>query len=316
MSNRFGLLSVKNAELLAGLSLLVQRGNELTAEVLAHLAELEERRLHLQLGFPSLFAYCVEALGLSEGSAGRRVAAARVCRRFPEAFGLVARGDLHLSALCGLAPHLDAQNATELFNACRRKTRRQVDELLAARFPKPDIREQIRRLPVRGRAAAASNEPRIPAGTNTREEALSKASVASQGQRVALVETAKVGEGCGSEAVDGAPASAPAPVRRREIEPLSADRFGVHFTADLELRELLERARALASHRVPKNDLASLMRVVLASFVKNEEARRFAVGRKPRRAKADAKALPPRATPPGANDLSQVRFALDPAIGS
>jgi hypothetical protein len=47
MSNRFRLLSVKNAELLAGLSQLVQRGNELTAEVLAHLTELEERRLHL-----------------------------------------------------------------------------------------------------------------------------------------------------------------------------------------------------------------------------------------------------------------------------
>jgi hypothetical protein len=237
MSNRFRLLSVKNAELLAGLSLLVQRGNELTAEVLAHLAELEERRLHLQLGFRSLFAYCVEALGLSEGSAGRRVAGARVCRRFPEAFELVARGDLHLSALCGLAPHLDAQNATELFAACCRKTRRQVDELLAARFPKPDVREQIRRLPV-----------------------------------------------------------------RREIEPLSVDRFGVHLTADAELRELIERARALASHRLPNNDLSSLMRVVLASFVKHEEARRFAIGRKPRRAKAgapDAQASPVPATPPG-----------------
>ncbi|HEY3668736.1 MAG TPA: hypothetical protein VGL19_22215, partial [Polyangiaceae bacterium] len=81
MSNRFGLLGVKNAELLTGLSQLVQRGNELTAEVLAHLAELEERGLHLQLGYPSLFAYCVEVLALSEGSAGRRVAAARVCRR-------------------------------------------------------------------------------------------------------------------------------------------------------------------------------------------------------------------------------------------
>ena len=152
MSKRFGLLRVKNAELLAG---LVQLGNELTAEVLAHLAELEERRLHLQLGFSSLFAYGVEALGLSEGSAGRRVAAARVYRRFPEAFELVARGDLQLSALCGLAPHLAPQNATELLAACCRKTRRQVDELLAVRFPKPDIRDQIRRLPVRGRALVA-----------------------------------------------------------------------------------------------------------------------------------------------------------------
>ena len=169
MSNRFQLLSMKNTELLAGLSQLVKRGNELTAEVLAHLAELEERRLHLQLGHSSSFAYCVEALGLSEGSAGRRVAAARVCRRFPEAFELVARGDLHLSALCGLAPHLSSQSATELFAACCRKTRRQVEELLAARFPKPDVREQIRRLPIRGRVSAASNDPRIADRTDVRE---------------------------------------------------------------------------------------------------------------------------------------------------
>ena len=97
---------------------MVRRGNELTGDLLAHLAELEERMLHLQLGFPSVFAYCVEALRLSEGSAGRRVAAARVCRRFPEAFELVSRGDLHMSALCGLAQYLNTQNAAELFTAC------------------------------------------------------------------------------------------------------------------------------------------------------------------------------------------------------
>ena len=53
MSDRFGLLGVKNAELLAGLSRLVQRCSELTAEMLAHLAEIQDRRLHLQLIFRS-----------------------------------------------------------------------------------------------------------------------------------------------------------------------------------------------------------------------------------------------------------------------
>ena len=43
-----------------------------------------------------------------------------------------------------------------------------------------------------------------------------------------------------------APALADARRRARELEPLSAERFGVHFTADAELRELIERARALA----------------------------------------------------------------------
>jgi hypothetical protein len=281
---------------------LVQRGNELTAEALAYLAELEERKLHLQLGFTpsgitkrvaSLFAYCVEALGLSEGSAGRRVAAARVCRRFPEAFELVARGDLHLSALCGLAPHLNPENATELFIACCRRTRRQVDELLAARFPKPDVREQIRRLPGRGSAHPVVSQARIPGRTESQEEALARASVVSQGHDAARQETEKVGEECGSEAavasaVEGPVAPAPAPTPgfnpryRRELEALSADRFGVHFTADAALKDLLDRARALASHRLPKNDLSSLMRLVLERFVKHEEARRFAVGQKPR----------------------------------
>ncbi|HWZ88658.1 MAG TPA: hypothetical protein VNW92_07405 [Polyangiaceae bacterium] len=92
-----------------------------TGDVLAHLAELEERKLHLELGFSSTFAYRVEALGMSEGAAGRRVTGARVCRRFPEVFALVARGELHLSALCELGPHLNPENANELFEVCRGK---------------------------------------------------------------------------------------------------------------------------------------------------------------------------------------------------
>jgi hypothetical protein len=355
MSNPFRLLGVKNAELLAGLSRLVQRSNELTAEVLAHLAELEERRLHLQLGFPSLFAYCVESLGLSEGSAGRRVAAARACRRFPEAFELVARGDLHLSALCGLAPHLNPHNATELFSACCRKTRRQVDELLAARLPKPDVRDQIRRLPIRGGAAAAADNDLQHSGTtHTREEASAEASVAGGKHEGRLLESAQIAQERSStttgesEAIEQPAAAAfsgsdggidasinlhrqfvpPPPPRRREIEALSADRFGVHFTADAELRELIERARALASHRLPKNDLSSLMRLVLASFVKHEEGRRFAVGRRPRSTKplatrdqvsapalAPSVTTPPATTPPATTPPGGARQSIAPTRG-
>jgi len=88
-----------------------------------------------------------------------------------------------------------------------------------------------------------------------------------------------------------APPSAPAPdVRRRarEVEPLSADRFGVHFTADAELRDLIERARALASHKLPNGDLAGLMKLMAASFVQQEEKRRFGIGARPRRVKTKA----------------------------
>ena len=119
MRDRDHLGGLENDALLAALSALVQREHELLSDFLAHLAELDERRLYLDLGFSSLFAYCTDALGLSRSSAGRRIAAARVCRRFPEALARAARGELELSVLCELSRYLSSENATELFDGCR-----------------------------------------------------------------------------------------------------------------------------------------------------------------------------------------------------
>ncbi|HKO49728.1 MAG TPA: hypothetical protein VJV79_18490 [Polyangiaceae bacterium] len=47
--------------------------------------------------------------------------------------------------------------------------------------------------------------------------------------------------------------------KSRRLEPLSADRYGVHFTADGEFRELLERVRGLAGHRLPNGNLMPLL---------------------------------------------------------
>ncbi|HKO46258.1 MAG TPA: hypothetical protein VJV79_00960 [Polyangiaceae bacterium] len=289
MGNQYRLVGLGNSQLLAGLSELVRQSNALTAQLLAHLVELEERLLHLELGFSSLFAYCVEALGMSEGTAGRRVAAARVCRRFPDVFERVMRGELHLCALCALAPHLSAGNAGELFEACRGKTRRHIEELLAARFPRPDVREQIRRLPARVQVPVVS-------AAVVEQALLSSASVLP----AAASEVPTIGP---NSAQMPAAASAGADPRRRarELEPLSAERFGVHFTADAELRDLIDRARASASHRLPKGDLAGLMKLALASFVRQEEKRRFGVGSRPRRAKPEANPVhsAERVAPPG-----------------
>ena len=144
--------------------------------MLAHLAECDERRLHVDLGFPSLFAYCIESLGFCEATAWRRITAARMCRRFPEAFALVACGSLHLSALCSLKPYLEPDNAGELFELCRNKSSRKVDELLATRFPRPDVPDSIRRLPTRRAAvtaAAAEAEPLTSDAGSARLEPLS-----------------------------------------------------------------------------------------------------------------------------------------------
>ena len=84
MRERYCLRAVRDQQLLSALSGLVEAGNALNADVLAHLAELDERKLFLELGFSSSFAYCLESLGMDESSAGRRITAARVCRSFLE----------------------------------------------------------------------------------------------------------------------------------------------------------------------------------------------------------------------------------------
>ena len=288
MSNRYQLVGLKDDELLVGVSRLVAQGNELTGDVLAHLVEVESRMLHAELGFPNLFSYCVESLGLSEGAAGTRCTAARVCRRFPEAFDLVARGDLHLSALCAMSLHLTPDNAAELFAACRRKPRRRVDEILAARFPKPDAKESVRRLPTR----TAPRSSAVPA--------LSKPAPAPLPTRVAAHPPAHP------------PARPPAHLPpSQEVQPTAADRYKVQFTADLKLRALIESACALCPGHSSQGQLAAVVAQALELLIAQQEKRRFAVGRKPRKVRP-ATAKPATATPATASANERMAQSTPP----
>jgi hypothetical protein len=211
MNDRYRLGGLEDDQLLAALSGLVRRENDSLSDLLAHLAELDERALCIALGYSSLFAYCTEALGFCKSSAGRRIAAARVCRDFPEAFARVANGELQLSVLCALRPLLIAENANELFAACARKSYEQVEELLAARFPKPDVRDLIRRLP-----SAAVGTPDI--GTNRIETGPLLTDATTKLDLPTVPEL---------------PGETPRPqAPRGAVKPLSADRFSVNFTAD------------------------------------------------------------------------------------
>ena len=81
--------------------------------LLAHLAELDERRLYLDLGFSSLFAYCMEALGLCKSAAGAS-RAQRICGFAVEPTIFTRRGSTLGPASC----------ATSRATIHRRKARR------------------------------------------------------------------------------------------------------------------------------------------------------------------------------------------------
>ena len=138
---------VSDQQLRSGLAALLAGGCRTEARVVAHIAEVEERRLHSKDGSPSLFEYCVKTLGLSESEAFHRLTAARIARRFPAVFAMIERREIHLTAVCLLRDYLTTENHLELLAEASHKTKFQVQELLARRFPRPDVVSRIRKLP-------------------------------------------------------------------------------------------------------------------------------------------------------------------------
>ena len=120
-----------------------------TADLLVLLIEVEGRRLHLALGYSSLFAFCTQVLHLSEQAAYSRITAARAARRFPALVAMLSAGDLTLSSVGLLAPHLSDENADALFQSARHKSTREVQRIIACLYPQPDVTASVRALPVR-----------------------------------------------------------------------------------------------------------------------------------------------------------------------
>ena len=70
------LKTIPDDELLRRLSALLGDSRRVEADVVAHIAEVDARRLYAREAAPSMFAYCTEVLHLSEPEA----AAWRACR--------------------------------------------------------------------------------------------------------------------------------------------------------------------------------------------------------------------------------------------
>jgi hypothetical protein len=150
-------------DLLSRLHAFCVDSRRLDARVIVLLIEVEERRLHLASAHSSLFDFCLRRLGMSEGAAFRRINAARLVRRFPILLDHVESGGVHLSTLVLLRDHLTEANVDELVDAASGKTKREVEELLARRAPRPDVRPTIRKLPSPSAPAASMTSLSLPA---------------------------------------------------------------------------------------------------------------------------------------------------------
>src|SRR3972149_8688479 len=97
MSPTHELQSLSDDDLLRRLSELLSQSRRVESDLIAHIAEVDERRLYAREASSSMFAYCTEVLHLSEHEAYERITAARASRKYPLLLEMLRDGRLHLS---------------------------------------------------------------------------------------------------------------------------------------------------------------------------------------------------------------------------
>ena len=115
--------------------------------VLLEISEVERRKIHLKLGYPSLFAYCTKYLAYSDSTAGRYIHAARCIGRCPELEALLRRREVKLGTLLAVASVLNKSNQAQLIERIRGKSYREVERIVAEYGPPARLRDRVR--PVR-----------------------------------------------------------------------------------------------------------------------------------------------------------------------
>jgi 5-methylcytosine-specific restriction endonuclease McrA len=263
--NEYSLSHLSDKVLLSNLSALVVQGREQTAVLLAHIAEVEARRLDVPAGYPSMYEYCVRKLHFSEDGALKRIRVARKARLHPGLFASIAAGRISLSAALLLAPNLTGANAAELLEAATHKTCKQIYLLLAERFPQGPVAirvEPIFASPVGSAAPVGALELDGPASANaptTSEHALS---------------------------VGTNPVAPEVP--RPRVRPLSPENYALQCTIRRETHEKLERIQAMLRHNLPSGDLSEVIDQAFAALLEKLEKAKFAATSRPQTRKTSS----------------------------
>ena len=116
-------------------------------EFLLALVEFDRRRLYLDLGYNSLWKFCLEGLHLGEGATNLRTRAVGLLQRFPSLAEPLRDGRLTLSTLCEIGKVLSEENLEGLIARAAWKTREEAEEIVASLRPKVAVSEGLFRAP-------------------------------------------------------------------------------------------------------------------------------------------------------------------------
>ena len=251
-------------ELTTALTRLAQDEREATVALIVHLAEFDARRLYEPAGFSSLFKYCRAVLRLSEDAVYNRIESARAARRFPVIVDMLLARTLSPTTARLLARRLTPENHQELLAAAAGLGKEDVEKLLAARFPEPEIKASVRAV----QTAPAGGVPAMSAAAATPSSAAPGVAGPIAGKATSY--------------------SVPAPASPA-VRPIAAERYEVRFTATAETREKLRLAQDLLGHAVPSGDLAQIFDRALTALIDDLVRRKFAATPHPRGRRGQAK---------------------------
>lgn len=113
---------------------------KLEFEMIDVLGEAERTKLFRRLGYPSLFRYAVDCLGLSEAISYALISIARKSKEVP----ILKTSGLSVSKASRIVSILDRGNARELIKFAKNHTSKQIDAEVARRNPKAAMPDRIK----------------------------------------------------------------------------------------------------------------------------------------------------------------------------
>ncbi len=264
----FSLTLLADHVLLRELATALAHERASTALVLAQLAEVDARKLYLPAAHPSMYAYCVGALHMSEDAAYKRITAARAARAHPEILEYIESGRLHLSGVVLLAPHLRSENAAELLDVATHKSKAQIEALLAERFPRPDVPTLVQPVTVATPVEPARRESGV----------MTKPQLAPGRVGMTPPEHVDVADMTASTLLALPACVEPSPPAR--VIPLAPQRFVLQAMLDQEAHDNLRAAQALQGP--DGRDVSAVLGKALELLRRDLELRKFAATSHPR----------------------------------
>jgi len=123
---------------------------KITAELIEYLAEVDSRKIYAELGYGSMFSYVTQALKYSEGSAYRRIEAARLFQKIPVIKQKIESGSLNLTQLSQVrgaikrsekenSKKISTEETSDILESLENLSKKESEKELAEKFNLPPI---------------------------------------------------------------------------------------------------------------------------------------------------------------------------------